>query len=131
MLTHFSVVSPCIGRIELLESLLIQGLDRYINASSFIPLHAPSEAITSGIGWCSDDLTCDNGESQFIEVDFGAEVIVEAIAILRAGGGYVTRYSVEYAPSDGDYHCISEDETVRKYDIATYDVCTCVYAVII
>ena len=120
-LTHFPVVSPCINRIELLENLLIQGLERYINASSFILPHAPSEVSTSGIGWCSDDLTCDNGESQFIEVDFGAEVIVEAIGILRAGGGYVTHYSVEYAPSHGDYHCINEripNETVRKYDIA-------------
>ena len=100
------VVSSCINRVELLERLVIpSGFDRYINASSFIPPHGPSEAITSGIGWCS---ACNNRESHFIEVDFGAEVVVEAIAILRAGGGYVTDYSVEFARSDGDYHCISE-----------------------
>ena len=103
-------VSSCINRVELLESLLIPGLDRYINATSFIPPHAPSEARMSGIGWCSDDPACDrSGENQFIEVDFGAEVVVEAIAILRAGGGYVTHYSVEYTRSYGDYHCISEE----------------------
>ena len=117
ILTYFSVVSPCINRIELLENLLIQGLGRYINASSFIPPHVPHEVSTSGIGWCSDDPACDNGKSQFIEVDFGAEVIIEAIAILRAGGGYVTHYSVEYAGSDEAYHCISNrisNKTVRK-----------------
>ena len=103
-------MSSCINRVELLERLVIpSGLDEYINASSFIHPHVPSEVSTSGIGWCSDNPACDrNGGSQFIEVDFGAEVIVEAIGILRAGGGYVTHYSVEYASSDGDYHCISE-----------------------
>ena len=95
--------------MELLEGLLIpSGLDRYINATSFVPPYLPSEARISGIGWCSDDLTCDSAERQFIEVDFGAEVIIEAVAILRAGGGFVTHYSVEYAGSDRDYHCISD-----------------------
>ena len=113
------IVSPCINRIGLLERLVIPtGLDEYINASSFIPPHVPHEVSTSGIGWCSDDPACDNGESQFIEVDFGAEVIIEAIAILRAGGGYVTHYSVEYAGSDEEYHCISEripSNIVRRF----------------
>ena len=92
-------------------------LENHITASSFIPPYSPSEARTSGIGWCSDDITCNNSsERQFIEVDFGAEVIIEAVAILRAGGGYVTHYSVEYAGSDRDYHCVSEQITVRQYN---------------
>ena len=104
--------------MELLERLLIpSGLDRYITATSFNPPYSPSEARTSGIGWCSDDLTCNSAERQFIEVDFGAEVIIEAVAILRAGGGYVTHYSVEYARSDREYHCVSNgisNEFVRE-----------------
>ena len=116
---YIAIVSPCINRKELLERLVIpSGLDEYINASSFIPPHEPDEVSTSRIGWCSDDPACDNGESQFIEVDFGAEVLIEAIAILRAGGGYVTHYSVEYAGSDEEYHCISEripSNIVRRF----------------
>ena len=112
------IVSQCINRVELLERLLIpSGLGRNINASSFIPPYLPSEVRTSGIGWCSDDLACNNEESHFIEFDFGAEVIIEAVAILRAGGSYVTHYNIEYAGSDGDYHCIGErvaNEFVRR-----------------
>ena len=72
------------------------------------------------MGWCSDDLTCNKAGSQFIEIDFGAEVIIEAVAILRVGGSFITHYSVEYAGSDRarDYHCISEqttNESVRQY----------------
>ena len=88
-----------------------------INASSFILPYSPSEAGTSGIGWCPDDLACNNGESHFIEFDFGAEVIIEAVAVLRAGGSYVTHYNIEYAGSDRDYHCIGEgvsNEPVRQ-----------------
>jgi len=111
------IVSICQNRVELLERLLIpSALDRYINATSFIQPHLPSEARVSGIGWCSDTLACGSAEHQFIKVDFGAEVVVEAVAVLRAGGDYVTHYSVEYAGSDERYHCISErmsNETVR------------------
>ena len=112
---YFFVVSPCINRIELLEQLRPS---MYLNATSFIPPYSPSEARTSGIGWCSDYLTCNNAERQFIEVDFGAEVIIEAVAVLRAGGGYITHFSVEYAGSDKEYQCIRErisNESVRQY----------------
>ena len=49
-----------------------------------------------------------NAESQFIEVDFGAEVIVEAIAIIRVGGSCVMQYYVQYAGSDREFHCATE-----------------------
>ena len=98
----------------------------YVNATSFISPYSPSEARTSGIGWCSDDTTCNNStERQFIEVDFHNEVIIEAVAIFRAGGSYVTHYSVEYAGSDRDYHCISNgisNKFVRHY-IRYYILC--------
>ena len=98
--------------------LISSRLGNYINATSFIPPHLPSEATTSGIGWCSDDLACSSEERQVIEIDFGAEVTLEAVAILRAGGSYVTHYSVEYAKSNRDFQCISgqfTNESVRQY----------------
>ena len=96
--------------------LLPSELEDYFNATSFISPYSPSEATTSGIGWCSADLTCNSAERQFIEVDFGAEVIIEAVAILRAGGSYVTHYIVEYAGSNRNYRCVRiSNETVRHY----------------
>ena len=102
--------------MELLEELLPSESGMYITSSSYIPPYLPNETRISGIGWCSADLTCNNAKRQFIEVDFGAEVIVEAVAILRVGGSYITHYSVEYAGSDRIYHCIRErisNESVR------------------
>ena len=59
--------------------LLHTELHRHINATSHTPPYYPHEARISRIGWCSDDIAKGNSnESQFIEVDFGAEVIVEA-----------------------------------------------------
>ena len=92
----------------------------YITATSYIPPYSPSEARTSGIGWCSDDPTSNNAEKQYIEVDFGAEVIIEAVAILIGGRGYITHYSVEYAGLDKDFNCIWErisNDPVRLYDM--------------
>ena len=61
---------------------------------------------------------CNSEETQFIEVDFGAEVIVEAIAILRVGGSCVKKYYIQYAGSDGEFYCATErssNGTVRTY----------------
>lgn len=126
-MAFFSVtVSQCVHRVGLLERLLISSaLDRYINATSFISPYLPSEARVSGIGWCSDDVTCNiNEERQFIEIDFGAEVMIEGVTILKAGGGYVTHYHVEYARSDKTYHCISDrssSETVSQHCMHYYE----------
>ena len=82
---------------------------KHINATSFAEPYFPFEARVPRIGWCSDDFTvCNNTERQFIEVDFGAEVIVEAVSILRVGGSCVKQYSVQYARSDREFHCVSE-----------------------
>ena len=60
-------------------------------------------------GWCSDDIAKGNSaESQFIKVDFGDEVIIEAIAILRVGGSCVKKYYVQYAGTDEEFHCATE-----------------------
>ena len=107
--------------------LISSELESYITATSYISPYLPSQARTSGFGWCA---ACSSTESQSqaIEVDFGAEVIIDGIAILRAGGGYVTHYNVEYAGlEDRDYHCIRiSNEIVRHYDHSTHAyICLC------
>ena len=92
--------------------LLHTELQRHITATSHTPPYYPHEARISRIGWCSDDIAKGNSnESQFIEVDFGAEVIVEAVAILRVGGSCVKKYYVQYAGSDGAFYCATENSS--------------------
>ena len=92
-------------------------IHRHFNATSFVSPYYPYEGRIPRIGWCSNDLeACNNIEGQYIEVDFGDEVIVEAVAVLRAGGSCVKQYYVQYAGSDGEFHCASErtsNSTVR------------------
>ena len=83
--------------------------NKHISATSFTPSYYPNKARISEIGWCSNGTAMHNSkESQFIEVDFGAEVIVEAIAILSVGGSCVKKYYVQYAGSDGEFYCATE-----------------------
>ena len=100
-------------------------LPNHIIATSHTPPYYPHEARISRIGWCSDDIAKGNSnESQFIEVDFGAEVIVEAIAVLRVGGSCVKKYYVQYAGSDREFYCATErssNSTVR------YVICGVIY----
>ena len=93
--------------------------DASITASS--SSHPPSEARMSGYGWCADS-TCPVGsESYYLQVDFGTEVVVEAIAIgsdYTVFHHYVTKYYVEYGSdkNQGQY-AIPEDSngTVSCY----------------
>ena len=80
--------------------------DEQISASSHLPLHPPSEARMSGDGWCADRV--DTGSTvesayQYLQVDFGAELIVQAISIGNVNGSFhVSRYFIEYG-SDANY----------------------------
>ena len=112
--------TSCTNQVGLTNRLLLRTeLPRHINATSFTPPYYPYEARIHRIGWCSEDIVmCNSEETQFIEVDFGAEVIVEAIAILRVGGSCVKKYYVQYAGSDGEFYCATEklsNSTVRTY----------------
>ena len=84
---------------------------RVATATSSSSPHVPTEAYPSGLGWCSDFTTCTLTENAFIEVDFAAEVVVEAISMFGAAGSYVTQYSVEYARSNREFNCVSEQES--------------------
>ena len=89
--------------------LFRQELGKHINATSFVSPYFLYEARIPRIGWCSNDLVeCSFKEGQFIEVDFGAEVIIEAVAVLRVGGSCVKQYYVKYAGADEEFHCAAD-----------------------
>ena len=108
----FLTVTPCGNRIGLLDEALLTSsvLGTRTSATSYNSPHEPMEARKSRFGWCSNYLTCNSttDEYEYIEIDFGVEVVVEAISTVSAGGGYVTQYYVQYARSNGEYNCIRE-----------------------
>ena len=78
----------------------------------------PSDARMSAArdGWCaSRESICDVGSDNhdhYIQVDFGAELIVEAIAINGVeGNGYVTEYYVEYGLDVEELYCVISQES--------------------
>ena len=84
----------------------------------------------SSDGWCSVSLTegdISRATEEHLLVNFGAEVVVEAIGTTPAtNGNYLQRYMVEYARSDGQFFYVSgEDETVRNLSLncANNNIC--------
>ena len=73
-------------------------------------LYPPSEARMSGDGWCAQSMCTVESESQYLQVDFGAEVIVEAIAIGHVNKHYVTKYYVEYGSDLSQLQCVAPAE---------------------
>ena len=88
--------------------------DHQITSSSFTPNHMPSEARMSGNGWCAESMCTVGSDSQYLQVDFGAEVVVEAIAINSVDNSYVTKYYVEYGSDVNQLYCVISEfnETV-------------------
>ena len=88
--------------------------DAKISATSFMEHDdhnfTPSQARMSGDGWCADgNSTCIvESERQYLQVDFGAEVVVEAISIRHAKYcyNYVREYYVEYGSNESQLHCV-------------------------
>ena len=109
------IVTQCVNRIGLLgEARLIDQIffgTRAATATSSSSPHVPTEAYPSGLGWCSDFTTCTHTGNDYIEVNFTTEVVVEAISMFGAAGSYVTQYSVEYARSNREFNCFSEQES--------------------
>ena len=52
-------------------------------------------------------------ENQYLQVDFGAEVVVEAIEIARVYDGiaHVTKYQVEYGSNLNQLYCVNSKES--------------------
>ena len=72
--------------------------------------YPPSEARMSGDGWCAQSMCTVGSESQYLQVDFGAEVVVEAIAIGHVDTFYVTKYYVEYGSDLSLLQCVAPAE---------------------
>ena len=106
------VATPCNLQVPLLdydgdEPYYDIVSDERISATSYLPHHPPSEARMSGDGWCAESICTVGSERQYVQVDFGAEVVVEAIAIDSVDENfYVTEYYVEYASNVSHFHCI-------------------------
>ena len=85
--------------------------DGPITSSSSIPNHPPSEARMSGNGWCAQSMCNVVSERQYLQVDFGAEVVVEAISIGSVNNGSlrVTEYYVEYGSNVHQLHCVTSE----------------------
>ena len=106
------VATPCNLRIPLLN---YNSTNANITATSSMDDYTPSKARITDNGWCAQSMCTVGSERQHLQVNFGAEVVVEAIAIKRAIDNlkhhhYVREYYVEYGSNESQsYHAISED----------------------
>jgi len=86
--------------------------DERITASSFDPLHPPSQARLSGSGWCSAN-TCNtqpDDDYEYLQIDFGAELVVEAVTLAsNSEGFYVTQYLLQYSGADSMYEYVDAE----------------------
>ena len=101
------VATPCNIRIPLLN----YNYDANISATSFMPHYhnfTSSQARMSGDGWCARSMCIGGSDRQYLQVDFGVEVVVEAISIRRARyyHHFVTEYYVEYGSNESQLHCV-------------------------
>ena len=98
-----------------------------ITSSSSIPNHSPLEARMSGNGWCAHSICTVGSDEHFLQVDFGAEVVVEAISIDSVDESfYVTEYYVEYGLDVHQLHCVISEEssgTVSSFGLSQYWWC--------
>ena len=64
-------------------------------------------------GWCADSMCTVRSQEQYLQINFGAEVVVEAISIERIdyrSFHYVKKYYVEYESNERQVHrAISKD----------------------
>ena len=67
----------------------------------------------SGDGWCAESMCTVGSERQYLQVDFGAEVVVEAIAIENVydSSYHVTKYYVEYGSDLNELYCVISEES--------------------
>lgn len=133
--TLYIILGSCINRVQLLTGFnnLVRN-DNRINASTSVQGYPPWNVRMTQNGWCSVSLTsmCERNISrameQYLLVDFGAEVFVEAIGTAAANNGnYLVKYQIEYATSNGQYFtaqaedgmvCISRDVHAQKFKLS-------------
>jgi len=89
------------------EDILNLVTDERITATSYDPLYPPYEARLSGYGWCAESVCTAGTSRQYLQIDYGSEVVLQAIAIdTNDYGLYVKEYMIEYAGSDGVMDCV-------------------------
>ena len=88
-----------------------------------VPFHLRDNRITSspsiysgseGDGWCAQSMCTVESENYYLQVDFGAEVVVEAISITRSISNnhyQVTEYQVEYGSDLNYLYCVTSEES--------------------
>ena len=118
ILSILHVVTPCESRIPLLN---YDYGNPHLNSVSYGQISAtsdnysPSHATMSGDGWCGDNqdvCTVMDSPSQYLQVNFGAEMVVEAVAIAKRYYHYVTKYYVKYGSNTSHfYYAISDDSS--------------------
>ena len=104
------IATPCNDQHPLLDGELpfrLLVLDNRITSSSFTASHMPSEVRMSGDGWCAESMCTVGSDRQYLQVDFGAEVVVEAIAIDSVDNSHVTKYYVEYGSDVNQLYCVT------------------------
>ena len=101
------IATPCTSQIPLLKYIT----DASISASSSMEGYTPTEARMSGYGWCADSICSVGSKRQSLQINFDAEVVVEAISIERNKYfHYVKKYYVEYGSNERQIHrAISKD----------------------
>ena len=112
---------PCQSQIQLLDydgdepySDLVS--DDRITGTSSILSHPPIEARMSGDGWCASSMCGMQSPNHYLQIDFGAEVVVEAIAIdgidYYGNSFYITEYYVEYGSDGNQFYCAVSEESI-------------------
>ena len=72
--------------------------EQFTASSSFSENYLPHEARLGGTSWCAESSDTEN----WIQVDFGADVIIQELLIGGDGGTnqfYVTQFTIEHGPN--------------------------------
>ena len=96
-----------------LQTLEVDGVywdvvsDERVFATSYDPSYPPQEARLSGAGWCADSVCNTEPTRQYLTIDYGIEVVLQAIVINATSQGfYVTLCMIEYTGSDQVFACV-------------------------
>ena len=75
----------------------------------------------SGNGWCAQSTCTVGSESHYLQVDFGAEIVIEAISIDSVDESfYVTEYYVEYGLDENQLCCVTSEESNETVSFFLY-----------
>ena len=86
--------------------------DERITASSFDPEYPPYKARLSSTGWCAESMCTVDASRQYLQIDYGSEVVLQAITIGTSYDRfYVNEYMIQYAGSDGVMDCVVDPIT--------------------